>query len=459
MANTKSWNPIKSESAFFSRPLSWQGVEHEGFTVPIEWKKIVHQPEEVAEVFKDFNRYLIPPGIISVSLIFYALQFELSAAWAWAFLLGLMPILFNPLIIFVLKDRQIFGVPVRNDWVDVGRTLVSMIAFDIPLFLILKPSAIFCGFMWFVLAMGWFFEPFSFRGRLVILTASSASAILCLSLGSGASVRELCFFLAAKFCLLFWFLAIQYLWVDAVAKRVGQETKILRLEAEGKAYFKNALIGEHAKTISHEMNNLMFVIDLSTKRPEQVDLPAVRTSLEKISNLNRLVLDDLQTQRKKRRVSLGQVLEDFNTLLLKTIKSRGVAFRLEIQEGLEPKSVFFEEFHSSIFFILQNMVKNSLAAIERTNPSKGVIYLAARYLSNPRELVLELGDNGGGISREKVAKLTKGDTSERSVGGHGLGIKFVQNEIEKNGFRWDLNSDGRTSTQNRLYIPANQDPK
>ena len=411
---------------------------------------VLKNDAELEASFKGANKHIIPPGITLVGAYFLILEFSHTPQWYIGLFFGLLPMIINPLMVYASEKNRIFSYPMRDDIIDVSRTIITMICCDVPLFLVLKPSPIVLVSIWFVLSVGFFFEPFKFAHRVIISLLSIVTSSISVYLITGASLGEVLFFALCKLCIIVWFWAIQYLWLQNVHRSMSAEKRAMRFQKESEYFYRNAIIGEHSKTITHEVGNLMMIIDLATKNPDQVDLPAVRASLKQIGRLNDLVLADLKTGSSRRIYPINDFIDEIELLLAKAVRKMGYEWRSQM---LKTHLCFIEERSGSLYFILQNIVRNSLNAIQNKSIKSGVVTFSVEIDADAGRVLFKLRDNGGGMSPSYIESIVKRTGVYRSNGGHGLGMKFIMAECDKNKFGFDVNSDGSTYTETTISVP------
>ncbi|NDV17015.1 hypothetical protein GO009_13360 [Muricauda sp. TY007] len=105
--------------------------------------------------------------------------------------------------------------------------------------------------------------------------------------------------------------------------------------------------------------------------------------------------------------------------------------------------------------IVGNLIANS---IKFTAP-KGEIKVKLDIIQQEENLLLqiEVGDNGKGISKEKLQKLTKSDLGEdkgtSGEKGYGLGIRLVTDMVGSIGGRLNITSEEGKGTTAIVEIP------
>ncbi len=109
---------------------------------------------------------------------------------------------------------------------------------------------------------------------------------------------------------------------------------------------------------------------------------------------------------------------------------------------------------SELLSAVQNLVTNAV----RYTPTGGQIGLVAR-LRDDAGLVIEVHDNGPGIAREHLARLTErfyrvDPSRARETGGTGLGLSIVKHVMQRHGGELDIESMPGKGSRFRLVLPA-----
>jgi len=105
--------------------------------------------------------------------------------------------------------------------------------------------------------------------------------------------------------------------------------------------------------------------------------------------------------------------------------------------------------------LFYNLMNNAADALRPFTDRKKVINIAVRYLSDERQVEIELADNGVGINKDNLAKVFKErfTTKER---GHGFGLLSVRRAVENHGGSIQVRSDEGTGTRFIVRLPVKQ---
>jgi len=141
-------------------------------------------------------------------------------------------------------------------------------------------------------------------------------------------------------------------------------------------------------------------------------------------------------------VQVAGLVEDAAFLLNPEMELAGVEYRAEISADLR---VFADG--EQIKRALINLMKNALQAMR----AGGTLSVTARVVGS--EIEIKVTDTGPGMSREVMERLFEPFFTTREQGS-GLGLAIVQQALEKNRGRVELESLEGQGTSAKLYLPA-----
>jgi two-component system phosphate regulon sensor histidine kinase PhoR len=125
-------------------------------------------------------------------------------------------------------------------------------------------------------------------------------------------------------------------------------------------------------------------------------------------------------------------------------------FALHVQAGLEIAGVEAE---------LASAMANLLGNAVRYTPDGGRIALRWWQRENDQAAVFEVRDNGIGIAREHLPRLTERfyrvvGSRSRETGGTGLGLAIVKHVVTRHGGELEIESEPGKGSTFRLLLPA-----
>ena len=129
-------------------------------------------------------------------------------------------------------------------------------------------------------------------------------------------------------------------------------------------------------------------------------------------------------------------------------RERGIAVELDF--GPSPK---LRCVTTQLGQVMLNLLVNALQAIEATNRSEGGrIRISSRNVNG--EMLIEVADNGTGISPEHLPKLFDPFFTTKPVGeGTGLGLSISHGIITGHGGRIEVNSRPGEGTTFCIFLP------
>jgi signal transduction histidine kinase len=211
--------------------------------------------------------------------------------------------------------------------------------------------------------------------------------------------------------------------VNDISKRKNAQKELLDAE-------KLAVTGRVSRTIAHEVRNPLTNIDLSLQQLKEElkeDADAASPYLDIISRnstrINQLITELLNsskpTQLEVKECNVNDVLDD--TLLLAIDRIHLKKIKLVKEYGNNIPSVMLDAEKIKTAFI--NLIINAVEAMEE---EKGILRIRTKNAAN--RTVIEVEDNGSGISRENLENLFVPFFSKKSKG-MGLGLTATQNII------------------------------
>jgi signal transduction histidine kinase len=211
--------------------------------------------------------------------------------------------------------------------------------------------------------------------------------------------------------------------VNDISKRMNAQKELMDAE-------KLAVTGRVSRTIAHEVRNPLTNIDLSLqqlKEELQTEGEAASQFLDIIGRnskrINQLITELLNsskpTQIEVKECNVNELLEDTLQLAIDRIHLKKI--RLVKEYGNNIPSVMLDA--EKIKTALLNLFINAVEAMEE---EKGILTIRTRSAAN--RCVIEVEDNGIGISKENLENLFVPFFSKKSKG-MGLGLTAAQNII------------------------------
>ncbi|MFI5240710.1 MAG: ATP-binding protein [Candidatus Saccharimonadia bacterium] len=216
---------------------------------------------------------------------------------------------------------------------------------------------------------------------------------------------------------------------------------------------------------SHNLRTPLTIIEgyMEALREEHLDKQAVKlveivdanTARLKVFAENMLVISQLeagQTTGENRTLIdatdfLGEIGRQFKTIA----EAKGLSAQINIAENLPKLSTQVHRLHDGLWNVLDN-------AIKFTQPG-GVVTLSAQYQSSETRILLNISDNGIGISSDEIPKLfTKfhrsSTTKSYDYEGTGIGLYLAKLIIEEQGGQIKLSSVFEHGTKIEISLPV-----
>jgi signal transduction histidine kinase len=223
---------------------------------------------------------------------------------------------------------------------------------------------------------------------------------------------------------------------------------------------KMASIGVMSSGIAHELSQPLAAILLKTqliprliekkkyalikKTGEDVVTQTLRAK-KIIDSLRVISREERDEDREK--CDLNSLVEDVLTLFMDGFKLSNVNLELMLTTG--EMLVFVSPVQ--IGQVLSALLINAQDAVENSNPKK-VIVRTDRVNDS---IVLEVSDNGCGISKNSIGRIFDPFYTTKSVGkGTGLGLSLGYSMIQENGGKLTVSSEEGKGAKFRVVIPA-----
>jgi len=226
-----------------------------------------------------------------------------------------------------------------------------------------------------------------------------------------------------------------------------------------------AAIGEVFTGIQHSMKNMlnackggayMVRTGLGTDNRKMLE-EGWEMVQEGISRMTDMSTDMLRYVKehvpKTERVDLTSTVQDIHRVIRQTASDKGVAVELDIRPGLpevicDPKMI-----HSAVMDIVSNAVDACLLKdyIDGEEPK---IEMSMCSTSEGRQLVIEVKDNGCGMTEEVKAGIFTPFFSTKGRAGTGLGLSLTSRVIEVHGGKIDVESEPEQGAVFRITLPV-----
>lgn len=386
------------------------------------------------------HKHTIKPIVTKLLSVYTAILiiFSFALTWQW---LGVLLVagataVFNrsrdskPINLKFMGRRRTLSI----DASDAIRWVINISLADAPLtFLLGLTDAALAGF-WTLVCISIIAETHNRRFRYSVFGYALMVSSACIyALDPGITPKEMIFWIVNLATIGAFFVSVESYWTKAIVDKLENKKKLEDTIRWADELYRNAIVAQHARVIAHEVANLAMGVNLITqdqKEPEQWS--GIRTSVGYLQRVTRLVLDDLDEEPMQQICVLDNLISDVNTVIGRQVMRKGIRWSLK-NELAEPNLKFVER-AGSTYLIIQNFAKNAMEAIQRhhKNLSEGIITFKIGLRGDRAFLTVE--DNGHGFAEDIIPKIRAGMSVSSFENGHGLGLRFVHTECQKNGF-------------------------
>jgi len=261
---------------------------------------------------------------------------------------------------------------------------------------------------------------------------------------------------------------------EHIVKRIAQ----LGQEKENLGYqliraTQLAEIGEMAAGFAHEINNPLQIIkgehaliktileDLSGKiKGEDIDdmneiaesLDQIKLQVNRCSEITHAILKfGRKNEIKEQVLNPSQIIPD----MVHMIEKKAMVSGIEIITQISENSPLFMGDPSQFQQVMLNLLNNAMDAIGERHGSSGGRLKIESSKKDDNSLLIEITDNGVGISPENIEKIFSPFFTTKPVGqGTGLGLSVCYGIIESFGGTMAVTSEQNTGTTFSICLPA-----
>jgi signal transduction histidine kinase len=231
------------------------------------------------------------------------------------------------------------------------------------------------------------------------------------------------------------------------------------LERKNESLQRLAAIGETVAGLTHYQKNLLnglrgglYITDGALEKGDQENLrEGWRMLNDSVERIERLTFDMLYYVKERaprpEPTNLNHVIQEVVDLMREAAARRGVEFRAELDESLNPHPFDRTALHRAIL----NLVTNAIDACTES-PSGNLV--TVRSQASADEIQVTVADNGIGIPDDVRANLFVRFFSTKGGQGTGLGLSVVEQIVKEHRGTLKVESKPGEGAAFHLHLPA-----
>jgi signal transduction histidine kinase len=394
--------------------------------------------DDAEDAHKKFTAKIVLPVMSITALSFYAATVTLNKTAILVAIAGLLTAIVNFWITTLTGNWRATKFKPRADALDAIRWSFNLLLFDSAIIVLLKPTTSTLALTWTILLLAASADLFhqAYRSVVVGLGLICGAFLVFWATSDAPSMREQIFLIFCMVLIVFVFSRMETYWTEELKSRIYEQKRKVAAEFKIMSLTRDAMLGHQSRMISHELVNLIQILDILTQKSGNNAHEKLRQTVFYIKQVNKLVLEDLGQTESEKKDNFGSVLEHVKMLIIKEISNVDKPFLLNISE--DAKQFDFKEYSGSLFLILRNLLKNASDA-KKDMQSDFSISVAAEV--SKEKLVISISDNGEGMNKHEFTKLMSGEGTSTKSGGHGIGFRFVVDQCLKNNFKLSGHSE------------------
>lgn len=421
---------------------------------------------DIREYHKAFVTRFVMPSMALMSLLFYVTYFSLENQKMLVMGLCLLVIAGN--VYVTSKNRVLrvgsWSIKTRSDdFFDAARWAFNLLVADVALAVTFKPTPAAFVVSWIIIVLSAQADTFQrVHRRPIVAMGLVIGAVLYYRLYPETPPAEYLLVTLSMVAIIVMAAVTENYWIREILAKQDARRRGELAEMHASQLKREALIGGHVRTISHELGNLLGILDLAANmEANQISgrhLDVVRRSVVHAKKISALILADATKTSKVRSYPVRDLADDLDLLLAKEVRQRRIEWRLDL--GTKAAEATISECGGGTYFIVHNIVKNAWEAIEaRAAAGEALIggikgRIAITFALSGTNLILSIEDDAHGMTEAQRAAILAGDGESTKSEGHGLGLKFALAECQKNGFKIEIDSTQGLGTIFRIVIPV-----
>jgi PAS domain S-box-containing protein len=255
-----------------------------------------------------------------------------------------------------------------------------------------------------------------------------------------------------------------------ITQRKLAEEKVLQQASELQRAAQLSFVGELAANLAHEIKNplagIQGVVDILIRRrdkndPEREALEGMRHEVERIDSTVRALLDRARPRLKSvRSTSLAEVVARAVNLARGQIANAATGHIISIDFEPPTDAITIPVDPAQIEDAVLNLIINAIESAD----SNGQVTIRVARSADPQdnraeehqsaEAVIEVSDNGRGISEEDLTRIFNPFFTTRT-GGTGLGLPAVRRIVRAHSGRVEVRSSPGEGSTFSIHLPLN----
>lgn len=254
----------------------------------------------------------------------------------------------------------------------------------------------------------------------------------------------------------------QLLLLTAVGVQTGLALNNIRQYEQRLKAERLAAVGQTVASLSHSVKNILQglrggadVVELGLRK-ENMNVTRngweiVARNLERIYELTMNMLAYSKQRRPEiEMTNLAPLLAEVCALVQKQYDNKKVALIQDFAQDLPPVPVDSAGVHQAVL----NLLNNALDAVE---PESGVVSLRCAYDQEGQQVVIQVADNGEGMSESVKKKLFEPFHSTKGLRGTGLGLVVTKKIVDEHGGQISIESDEGHGSTFTIKLPTSLD--
>jgi two-component system sensor histidine kinase HydH len=237
-------------------------------------------------------------------------------------------------------------------------------------------------------------------------------------------------------------------------------TEVRALRREVARSQRLASVGRLAAGVAHEIRNPLssikgFATYFKERYPDRpADQQTADIMIQEVDRLNRVVGQLLEFARpvpvKPKPFALQKLMDDSIKLVSEQAANKNISIQARNNARVDEVQIDPDRINQ----VLLNLYLNAIDAMEKGGELNVEIFCEGQR----RNVVIQVSDNGHGISREELSKIFEPYFTTKSTG-TGLGLAIAHNIVEAMGGKITVESDGQAGTIFRVILPNSEEDK